>query len=138
MIGAYKHTLDAKGRIIVPSKFREELGSTFYITKGLNKSLFAYPQQEWAVLEAKIKALPMVKSRDLQLFFFSSAFEAEADKQGRVLITPDLREYAGLTKDVTVIGAANRMEIWDSAKWQEMSSALTDEKIAEAMEAMDF
>ena len=108
LIGEYQHTLDPKGRVNFPARLRESLGSTFIITKGLDNCLYVYSMEEWKVLEDKIRALPMSKSRNLQRFFFAGAAEAEPDKQGRVLIPAHLREYAGLTKDVTVIGASVR------------------------------
>ncbi|GAA6513747.1 division/cell wall cluster transcriptional repressor MraZ [Merdimmobilis hominis] len=138
LIGEYQHTLDPKGRVNFPARLRESLGSTFIITKGLDNCLYVYSMEEWKVLEDKIRALPMSKSRNLQRFFFAGAAEAEPDKQGRVLIPAHLREYAGLTKDVTVIGASVRAEIWDSERYQSSCEELTSDSIAESMDELGF
>ena len=126
------------GRVNFPARLRESLGSTFIITKGLDNCLYVYSMEEWKVLEDKIRALPMSKSRNLQRFFFAGAAEAEPDKQGRVLIPAHLREYAGLTKDVTVIGASVRAEIWDSERYQSSCEELTSDSIAESMDELGF
>ena len=138
LIGEYQHTLDPKGRVNFPARLRESLGSTFIITKGLDNCLYVYSMEEWKVLEDKIRALPMSKSHNLQRFFFAGAAEAEPDKQGRVLIPAHLREYAGLTKDVTVIGASVRAEIWDSERYQSSCEELTSDSIAESMDELGF
>ena len=138
LIGEYQHTLDPKGRVNFPARLRESLGSTFIITKGLDNCLYVYSMEDWKVLEDKIRALPMSKSRNLQRFFFAGAAEAEPDKQGRVLIPAHLREYAGLTKDVTVIGASVRAEIWDSERYQSSCEELTSDSIAESMDELGF
>ncbi|NLC11672.1 MAG: division/cell wall cluster transcriptional repressor MraZ, partial [Firmicutes bacterium] len=103
-MGEYRHTIDAKGRLIVPSRFREELGDCFVITRGLDSCLFVYPQREWALIERKLKALPFTKAdaRAFMRFFFSGAVEVEQDRQGRVLIPSNLRDYAGIKRDVVV------------------------------------
>jgi len=118
-MGEYQHNVDSKGRIILPAKFRELLGELFVATKGLDRCLFIYPQEEWSVLEEKLKKLPLAKpeARAFVRFFFSGAAELEFDKQGRVLLPTNLREYAGLGKDITVVGVSNRIEIWDRQLW---------------------
>lgn len=122
--GEYQHTIDPKGRVIVPSKFRTSLGERFILTKGLDNCLFAYSSEEWSNLEAKLKSLPFTNKdvRAFIRFFFSGATECEVDKQGRILIPSNLREYAGLTKDIVVIGVSTRVEIWDRDKWNEYNS----------------
>lgn len=117
--GEYQHTIDPKGRVIIPSKFRTSLGERFILTKGLDNCLFAYSSEEWANLEAKLKSLPFTNKdvRAFIRFFFSGATECEVDKQGRILIPSNLREYAGLAKDIVVIGVSTRVEIWDRDKW---------------------
>ena len=119
-MGEYKHNLDTKGRIIVPSKFRELLDEQFVITRGLDRCLFAYTQDEWGRIEEKLKTLPLTKkdARKFTRLFFSGATDVEIDKQGRINIPQNLREYAGLSKDCTVIGVSSRIEIWDSAAWE--------------------
>ena len=138
MKGEYPHSIDAKGRLFMPVKRREDLGERFIVTKGLDTCLFVYSSNDWQVLEDKIRSLPLSKSRDLQRFFFSSAAECEPDGQGRILIPQNLREYAGLKKDVTVIGVSGRSEIWDSEKWKAYNDTITSESIAEAMEDLGF
>ena len=118
-MGEYQHTLDGKGRLILPAKIREGLGETFIATRGLDDCLFIYPRTEWSALEAKLHQLPLVKpeARAFSRYIFSGAAELEADKQGRVLLPPNLREYAKLEKDVVVIGVATRVEIWSKESW---------------------
>jgi len=130
--GEYTHSLDAKGRLFIPAKFREELGFSFVVTKGLGECLAVYPMQEWISFEEKIKRLPTKKARQLQMFFIAAAQDCEIDGQGRVLISPKLREYAGLSKNVVIAGMTNYMEIWDEDKWNDMS--LTPDDIADIME----
>lgn len=119
-MGEYEHTIDAKSRLIVPAKFREELGDTFVVTKGLDNCLFVYPMEEWKTLEKTMRGLPFTKSdaRAFSRFFFSGANECDVDKQGRVLIPASLRKYAQLEKDVVIIGVASRVEIWSKELWE--------------------
>ncbi len=138
LIGEYQHNIDLKGRVIVPSKFREDLGECFYVTKGLDGCLFVLSPEGWEKLQEKVSAMPVSKARGLQRFFFSGAAEAIPDKQGRILLPQNLRTYACLTKDVTFIGASSRAEIWDTAKWNEFNSTLTQENLAEVMDELDF
>ena len=120
-IGEYQHTLDPKGRVIMPSKFRDGLGESFVVTKGLDNCLFVYPQGEWEELERKLRILPLTSkdARAFTRFFFSGATECELDKQGRILIPANLREYAGLDKDLIIIGVASRIEIWGKERWED-------------------
>jgi MraZ protein len=123
-IGEFQHTIDTKGRLMVPSKFREDLGLRFVLTKGLDNCLFVYPISEWKNLEDKLKGLPLT-SRDARAFvrfFFSGATECELDKQGRILVPASLREYAGIEKDVVVIGVSTRVEIWSKEEWDRYNS----------------
>ena len=138
LIGEYQHNIDPKGRVIVPSRFREDLGEHFYVTKGLDGCLFVLSSEGWQKLQEKVSAMPVSKARGLQRFFFSGATDAEPDKQGRILIPQNLRAYASLERDVTFIGASSRAEIWDSAKWNAFNSTLTQKTIAEAMDELDF
>lgn len=140
LIGEYKHVVDAKGRITLPSKFREELGDRFILTKGLDNCLFGYSLKEWAVLEEKLKKLPLTSkdARAFLRFFFAGACECEVDKQGRVLIPQNLREYANLQKEVFIIGVMTRIEIWSEENWQKEMAAesLSVEKLAQKMEEL--
>ncbi len=123
LIGEYAHTIDAKGRVILPADFRAELGESFVITKGLDNCLFVYGQEEWASLSAKLRELPLAKSeaRAFVRFFFSGARQLECDRQGRFLVPGNLRQYALLEKDVVLIGVSNRIEVWSKAEWLKYS-----------------
>lgn len=120
-LGEHQHSLDAKGRLIVPAKFRADLGDRFIVTRGLDRCLFAYPISEWQVIEGKLKALPLTQSdaRAFVRFFFSGATECEMDKQGRIMLPANLREYAGLEREVTSVGVSTRVEIWSRERWEE-------------------
>ncbi|MDD5923231.1 MAG: division/cell wall cluster transcriptional repressor MraZ [Clostridia bacterium] len=122
LIGSYQHNIDSKGRVIIPAKYREELGETFYITCGTDGCLFVLPQSQWIAIEEKIASMPISQAAAFQRAFYSSACEALPDKQGRVLIPQNLRDYAGLDKDVTIAGAGTRLEIWDTDKWNKLQS----------------
>lgn len=119
LIGEYQHAIDAKGRLIIPARIREELGETFLITRGLDHCLFVYPMNEWRSLEAKLKELPMTQAnaRAFVRFFFSGAAVCTFDRQGRVLLPANLRQYARLEKEVMIIGVSNRAEIWAKEEW---------------------
>ena len=138
MKGEYQHTLDAKGRLFIPAKLREQLGDGFVVTKGLDECLFLYPQKAWDELEQKIRQLPMSKSRDLQRFFLSSAADVTVDRQGRIVIPTTLRSYANLERDVVVIGVGERAELWDARRWNAYTDDLDCESIAQAMEELGF
>jgi MraZ protein len=118
-MGEYQHTLDGKGRLILPAKIRDGLGDTFIATRGLDACIFIYTKEEWANFEGKLKQLSLMKreARAFSRIIFSGAAELEADKQGRVLLPPNLREYAKLEKDVVVIGVSTRVEIWNKDTW---------------------
>lgn len=126
LLGEYQHSIDAKGRVILPAKFREEIGENCIATKGLEKCLFVYPKQEWSTIESKLKQLPLAKAeaRAFVRFFFSGAAELECDKQGRVLVPSNLRDYAALDKDIVIIGVLNRIEIWDKTAWEEYNNQI--------------
>ena len=136
-IGEYQHILDPKGRVIMPSKFRDGLGDKFVVTKGLDHCLFVYPQNEWQELERKLRTLPLTSkdARAFTRFFFAGATECELDKQGRILIPANLREYAELTKELVIIGVASRVEIWSKGKWDDYNddANLDHQSIVEKM-----
>ena len=140
LMGEYRHNIDTKGRMIVPSKLREELGEEFVLTRGLDGCLFGYPMSEWQNLESKLNEMPLAKkdARTFVRFFYSAATECELDKQGRINIPSTLRNYATLTKECVVIGVSNRIEIWDEERWQEFSESAEEnfDEIAENM--IDF
>lgn len=136
-MGEYHHSIDDKGRIIVPMKFRENLGQSFIVTRGLDHCLFIYPHTEWAHLEAKLKALPFTKAdaRAFTRFFFSGACEVELDKQGRIRLPVNLRGFAKLEKECVVIGVSTRIEIWCKELWDQYYSDSEESfnKIAESI-----
>jgi len=152
--GEYNHSIDPKGRIIVPSKFRELLGDNFVVTKGLDGCLWVFPEKEWDDFSGKLHSLQTsrtdasyansdvhLSSKDVRKmirFFMGGATDAETDKQGRTLLPQALREYASLEKDIVLVGVSNRVEIWDKKKWEQNSTFDDIEMIAENMGEMGF
>jgi MraZ protein len=136
-IGEYEHSVDAKGRVIMPVKLREDIGEKFIVTKGLDGCLFAYSITEWTNFEEKLKTLPLTNknARDFVRFFLSGAVECEIDKQGRFLIPGNLRTYATLEKEIIIIGVGTRIEIWNKEEWKKYSSDenISADEIAENM-----
>ncbi len=134
-MGEYNHTIDTKGRLIVPSKFREKLGEEFVVTKGLDDCLFVYPQDEWAHIEEAFRKVPLTnkKARDFVRFFFAGAASCEVDRQGRILLPANLRAYAGLEKEIVSAGVLNRVEIWDKEKWEKSNVIEDMDEIADYM-----
>lgn len=142
LMGEYNHTIDAKGRLIVPAKFREILGDEFVVTKGLDNCLFVYPNDEWQKFEEKLQTLPLTNknARQFTRFFLAGAASVEVDKQGRILLPSVLREFAGLEKDVVLVGVASRIEIWSRDRWNESISTYDDDmdEVAANMESLGF
>ena len=139
-MGEYHHSLDSKGRIIVPAKFRQDLGNTFVLTRGMDGCLFGYPMKQWEKLEGQLDKLPLSKkdARAFVRFFYSAATETEVDKQGRVNISSPLVDYAKLGKNCVIAGVSDRIEIWDEDKWNEVSKS-AEENFDEISEKMiDF
>ena len=134
-MGEYSHTIDTKGRLIVPSKFRESLGDSFVVTEGLDGCLFVYDMTEWKSFEEKLKELPMSHrdTRKFARFFLAGATQVEVDKQGRILIPNVLREFAGLEKDVVFLGVGSRIEIWSRQAWDGEGNFDDMDDIAERM-----
>lgn len=141
-MGEYNHTIDVKGRLIIPAKFRETLGDKFIVTKGLDGCLFVYPKSEWSSFEEKLKVLPLTNkdARQFTRFFLAGAAACEVDKQGRILLPQVLREFAQLEKEVVLIGVASRVEIWSKINWEQSMSTYNDDmnEIAEKMESLGF
>lgn len=137
LIGEFEHSLDAKGRLIMPAKIREDIGDSFIITKGLDGCLFGFSKNEWNNFEEKLKTLPLTNknARDFVRFFLSGATECDVDKQGRFLISANLREYATLEKEAVITGVGTRIEIWNKDKWKAYNSEenLSADQIAENM-----
>lgn len=133
-MGEYIHTIDAKGRIIVPAKFRESLGDAFVVTLGLDGCLFVYPNEEWQNFVTELKGLPGSKeARQLQRYFMAGAADCEVDKQGRILIPSKLREQAGLEKDIVFVGVLSKIEIWSKERWDNNNNYDNMDEIAEHM-----
>lgn len=137
-MGEYNHTIDTKGRLIIPAKFREALGEEFVLTKGLDGCLSIYPKNEWETFEEKLKSLPLTNknARAFSRFFVAGATTCELDKQGRILVPGTLREFADLDKDVVLTGNITRIEIWSKEKWIENSNYDNMDEIAEGMQDM--
>ena len=133
--GEYNHTVDAKGRLIVPAKFREALGETFVVTKGLDGCLYVYSDKEWENIENKFRELPLTAqdARKFTRFFFAGAADCELDKQGRILLPSVLRDYAGIEKEVVLAGVLNRVEIWSKERWIDNSEYNDVNQLAEHM-----
>lgn len=140
LTGEFNHNIDAKGRLIIPSKFREILGENFVITKGLDGCLFLYSDNEWENFQEKLKTLPLVnkEARFFKRFFLGSAVDGVIDKQGRILISSALRSFAGLEKETVLVGVLDKVEIWNKAKWDENNAAVEEdmEDIASRMEEL--
>ena len=140
LMGEFQHNIDAKGRIIIPVKLREDLGAKFVITRGLDGCVFGYPLDNWEKIQEKLKQLPLAKkeARAFTRFFYSAAAEVEIDKQGRINVPSTLVDYANLEKECLVLGVSDRIEIWSKARWESVSSEIEEsfEEIAEDM--LDF
>ena len=137
LMGTFEHTIDAKGRMAFPTKLRDRLGLSIIVTIGPENCLYVYSEEEWENFTEKIKTLTGEKARAAKLFIIK-ACTVEPDKQGRILIPQNLREYAGLDHDVTVLGVINRAEIWDTAHFSEVSGAVTEEMLSDALSDIAF
>ena len=142
LMGEFQHNLDAKGRLFMPVKLREALGTKFVLTKGLDGCLFVYDLEQWRLLEAKLNSLPMTRkgARDFNRFFFGGAAEGECDKHGRVLLPVNLREFAGLDKNAVIVGVGNRAEIWDAERWNAYNEENAEDvgELAEQLADLDL
>ena len=135
-MGEYNHTIDAKGRLIIPSRFRELLGEEFVLTRGLDGCLSIYPMDERVAFEEKLRAFPLTNkdARTFSRFFVAGATTCQLDKQGRILVPQTLRQFAGLDKDVVLTGNLNRIEVWSKEKWSENCNYDDMDSIAESMQ----
>ena len=132
--GEFNHSIDAKGRVILPAKFREQLGEEFVMTVGLDGCLFIYPNDEWEIFAEQLRSLPGNKDgRQLQRFFYSNATTCEIDKQGRVLIPAKLRSAAALEKDIVFLGIENKIEVWSRERWDANNTFDGMDDVAERM-----
>ncbi len=138
MTGEYRHSLDSKGRVFIPARLREELGDIFFITLSMDQCLSIYSNENWKIFTEKVNAMSYISQRKMRPLF-AHAVKCELDAQGRVLIPQVLRDYAGLIKNVAVVGCNNHAEIWDSDKWSEINSLETSaENIAAVLEELNF
>ena len=138
LVGEFQHNIDTKGRVIMPAKFRDELGEKFVITKGLDKCLFVFSAGEWEKLDQKLSEQSLSKGRKIQRFFYGSMTECELDKQGRVLIPQSLRTYSEIEKDVVIVGLARRAEIWSKDEWDRQNSEFTEDADDVALKMEDL
>ncbi len=134
----YNHTIDTKGRLIIPAKFRDVLGQEFVVSKGMDGCLFVYANDDWKAFEQKLTELPLInkEARQFARFFLAGAAQVELDKQGRILLPANLREFAGLDKDVVLVGVGSRVEIWSRDKWEHMGEDVDMDAITASMEAL--
>ncbi|WP_125707969.1 division/cell wall cluster transcriptional repressor MraZ [Companilactobacillus zhongbaensis] len=141
-MGEFHHTIDSKGRLIIPSKFRQEIGESFVVTRGMDGCLFCYPMDQWNKLEAQLDKLPLTKkdARAFTRFFYSAATEVEFDKQGRINLSAPLIKFSKLQKNCVVVGVSDRIEIWDADNWAKFSEEAEEnfEEISEKMTDFDF
>ncbi|MCD7948401.1 MAG: division/cell wall cluster transcriptional repressor MraZ [Oscillospiraceae bacterium] len=138
MTGTYEHALDAKGRLFIPAKLREELGVSFYLAMGIDACLAIYPQTTWDRFTETFAALPMSQSKVMRPLFANAA-KCEPDSQGRIVVPQKLRDYAGLQKDVVIIGVHDRAEIWSADAWNaQEEQAMTPEKVSAYMQSLGF
>lgn len=138
MTGTYEHSIDAKGRLFIPAKLREELGVTFYLAMGVDECLAIYPQETWNRFTEKFASLPMSQSAAMRPLF-ANASKCELDSQGRIVIPQKLRKYAGLEKDAVIIGVNDRAEIWSTETWNAREEEeMTPEKMKACLAALGF
>ncbi len=139
-MGEYNHTIDAKGRLSIPSKFRSILGTEFVISKGIDNCLYAYANEDWERFEKNLTSLPLIDkgARQFARFFLAGAAQLELDSQGRILLPAPLREFAGLEKDVVLVGVGTRIEIWSKEKWDAAGAEMDIEDITAAMKDLNL
>lgn len=141
-MGEYSHSIDVKGRLIMPAKFREQLGDEFVVTKSPDKCLYVYSNEDWKAFEEKLSTVPITSKAGRQFvrFFLAGAATCEVDKQGRILLPAVLREYAELDKDVILAGVSSRIEIWNKEKYLADQAEYEDDidEIAAQMESFGF
>ncbi len=140
LFGGFDHKIDKKGRVFIPSAFRDELGESFIICRGIygKRCLCVYSAEQWKLLVEKIGTLPSTKSSAVKRFLYDGAFNVEFDTQGRILVPPTLREYAEFDSEVHIIGMDSNLEIWDSRLWKEENESNTLEQISSVMEELNF
>ena len=138
--GAHYHSVDDKGRVIIPLRFRSELGTTFIITKGVGGCLFVYREKDFEAMEQKMMAQPALDKHTIRLqrWFSAEAVESQVDNQGRVAIPINLREFAEINEEVAIVGAGNRIEVWSRAGWDAFNASLSDDDIMQSAVEVGF
>ena len=131
--GAYSHAVDNKGRTVIPSKFRSQLGERFYLTRGMNNCLWIFSSDKWREFQTMVAPKSFLDNTAMKLerFFVGSAVECAPDTQGRIFLPQDLREYAGLDGDIWLVGLSDKVEVWSCKQWDEFNDSLTDDVIAQ-------
>lgn len=141
-MGEYHHNLDSKGRLIIPAKFRDQIGENVVFTRGMEGCIFGYPLPEWQKIEAKLAKLPLTKrsARKFTRLFYSGAMETEFDKQGRVNLTTTLKTHAGLEKECVIVGVSDRIEIWSAQRWTDFAEDANEnyDDIAEDLDDIEL
>lgn len=135
-LGQYAHTVDAKGRVFVPAKYRDELGETFVVTRGTAKCLTVYPMAEWEKFTAKIEQLPQAQAVKIRRFLFASASDVSVDAQGRINLVQNLRDYAGIEKNAVILGLGSYLEIWSEEAWNAAAESESADEIEDLMVAL--
>lgn len=138
LLGEYSHSLDSKNRLMMPSKLRELLGEDLVVCKNVDKCLSLYPREHWDAFYQKVISLPRIESRGVQRFLLPSAFHTTPDNQGRILLPPKLCQYADLTKDVTIIGVGDHLELWDTDKWNDLVAEQDGDEVAQKLIDLGF
>ncbi len=138
LYGEYRHTIDAKGRLFIPSKLRAHLGEEFVISRGFDKCVCIYPTEEWEIFCTKIEELSVAKDRRIRHFFFSGACDGNTDSQGRVTIPNNYRDYASLDREVVIIGNRTHLEIWSLSAWEEELSRINPDDITDELIKLGF
>jgi len=138
LLGEYAHTFDAKGRVFLPAKHRKDLGETVFVTKLVEQCLVVYPQDQWEKVAQKLLSFPYIQSAQVQREIFGNASEEEIDKQGRILISPTLRQKAGLDKNVYIVGMGNHIEIWSKELWEKRAAESDVEKLTQTLIELGF
>ena len=136
LIGGSVHTIDAKGRLFFPARFKDHLWDNIYICRGIEKCLMLFSPEEWEIFSEKIRRQPFSVASRLQRYFFSTAAQCSVDSQGRLLLPQQLREFAGITKNVMVVGTQSRVEIWDVEEWEK--SQLSNDDVKDIVDSIDF
>ena len=129
LIGEYRHNIDAKGRLFIPAKFRERLGDEFIISRGLDKCICVYPMEEWEKFTAKLEELPVAQGRHVRRYFYAGAYEGSVDAQGRVTVSQPNREFAGIEKEVVIVGNRSHLELWSASAWDSEQALIDNEEI---------